>query len=74
MFYPRSHVIPKGRVSARHFNGMSSPGDAYSADPGDDVDLWVTTDLRKMIAIWLGLTRVAEMGGEFTLDDAPRMA
>jgi len=29
------------------------------ADPGFDIDLFVTTDLRTMTAIWMGLTTVA---------------
>ncbi|MGB3338177.1 MAG: helix-turn-helix domain-containing protein [Devosia sp.] len=32
--------------------------DVCSLDPGFDVDLYVTTDLRTMTAIWLGLTTV----------------
>jgi len=30
------------------------------ADPGFDVDLYVTTDLRTMTAIWMGVTTVAK--------------
>ncbi len=33
--------------------------DLCSVDPGFDVDLYVTTDLRTMTAIWMGLTTVA---------------
>ena len=29
-------------------------------DPGFDVDLYVTADLRTMVAIWVGLTTVQE--------------
>jgi DNA-binding HxlR family transcriptional regulator len=36
-------------------NGMV---DVCSIDPGYEVDLYVTTDLRTMTAIWLGLTTV----------------
>lgn len=32
--------------------------DVCSIDPGFDVDLYVTTDLRTMTAIWLGLTTI----------------
>ena len=32
------------------------------ADPGFDVDLFVTTDLRTMTAIWMGLTTVRDEG------------
>jgi DNA-binding HxlR family transcriptional regulator len=34
--------------------------DLCSVDPGFDVDLYVTTDLRTMTAIWMGLTTVRE--------------
>lgn len=37
------------------------------SDPGFDVDLYVSTDLRTMTAIWMGLTTVANEGGKFTL-------
>ena len=33
--------------------------DLCSVDPGFDVDLYVTTDLRTMTSIWMGLTTVA---------------
>jgi hypothetical protein len=32
--------------------------DLCSSDPGFDVDLYVSTDLRTMTAIWMGLTTV----------------
>jgi DNA-binding HxlR family transcriptional regulator len=34
--------------------------DLCSVDPGFDVDLYVSTDLRTMTAIWMGLARVRE--------------
>lgn len=34
--------------------------DLCSVDPGFDVDLYVTTDLRAMTEIWMGLTRLGE--------------
>ena len=34
--------------------------DVCVVDPGFDVDLYVTSDLRSMTAIWLGLTTVRE--------------
>ena len=34
--------------------------DVCVVDPGFDVDLYVTTDLRSMTAIWMGLTTVRE--------------
>ena len=33
--------------------------DVCSIDPGFDVDLYVTTDLRTMTAIWLGITTIS---------------
>lgn len=44
--------------------------DLCSVDPGFEVDLYVTTDLRTMTAIWMGLTTVAAAAGErkLTLD------
>lgn len=43
--------------------------DLCSVDPGFDVDLYVTVDLRTMTAIWMGLTNVREAadGGKLTL-------
>lgn len=43
--------------------------DLCSVDPGFDVDLYVTVDLRTMTAIWMGLTKVREAadGGKLTL-------
>jgi len=32
--------------------------DLCSVDPGFDVDLWVTTKLRPMTSIWMGLSTV----------------
>jgi DNA-binding HxlR family transcriptional regulator len=41
------------------------PVDLCSFDPGFDVDLYVSTDLRTMTAIWMGLTTVrASTGSE----------
>ena len=37
------------------------------SDPGFDVDLYVSTDLRTMTAIWMGLTTVAKEGAKVTL-------
>ena len=34
--------------------------DLCSVDPGFDVDLFVTVDLRTMTEIWMGLTKVGE--------------
>ena len=51
---------------------MIEPGeevDLCLIDPGFDVDLYVTTDLRTMTAIWMGLTTVrkAVADGSLTL-------
>ena len=37
------------------------------SDPGFDVDLYVSTDLHTMTAIWMGLTTVAKERGKVTL-------
>ena len=37
------------------------------SDPGFDVDLYVSTDLRTMTAIWMGLTTVAQESAKITL-------
>jgi DNA-binding HxlR family transcriptional regulator len=49
-------VEPKGDV------------DLCWSDPGFDIDLYVTTDLRTMTAIWMGLTTVARETNRMTLD------
>lgn len=48
--------------------------DLCSSDPGYDVDLWVTTDLRTMTAIWMGLTQVSDAGDLIQLDGDPVIA
>lgn len=48
--------------------------DLCSADPGYDVDLWVTTDLRTMTAIWMGLTRIEDSRDRVRLDGDPAIA
>lgn len=48
--------------------------DLCSADPGYDVDLWVTTDLRTMTAIWMGLARVEDVRDKISLDGDPAIA
>lgn len=40
------------------------------ADPGFDVDLFVTTDLRTMTAIWMGVTNVAAEVDKFEFSGA----
>jgi DNA-binding HxlR family transcriptional regulator len=36
------------------------------SDPGFDVDLYVSTDLRTMTSVWMGVTTVAKEAGRFT--------
>ncbi len=42
--------------------------------PGFDIDLYVTTDLRTMTAIWMGLTTVSGETDRIALDGDPRIA
>jgi DNA-binding HxlR family transcriptional regulator len=44
------------------------------SDPGFDVDLYVTTDLRTMTAIWMGLTTVAKERGKILLEGDKEIA
>lgn len=56
--------LPAGR---RQWWLLIEPGadvDLCSVDPGFDVDLYVTTDLRTMTAIWMGLTSVRSAKSE----------
>lgn len=48
--------------------------DLCSSDPGYAVDLWVTTDLRTMTAIWMGLSRIEDVRDRVQLDGDPAMA
>jgi DNA-binding HxlR family transcriptional regulator len=48
--------------------------DICSTDPGFDVDLWVTTDLRTMTAIWMGLNSVSDVSDKIQLDGDPAIA
>jgi DNA-binding HxlR family transcriptional regulator len=41
--------------------------DLCSSDPGFDVDLYVSTDLRTMTAIWMGVTTVEQAGEKVEL-------
>jgi hypothetical protein len=54
----RYPALPAAR---RSYWLIVEPGEAVdlcSVDPGFDVDLYVTTDLRSMTAIWMGLDTV----------------
>jgi DNA-binding HxlR family transcriptional regulator len=64
---PRRCVIrflyPELPAARRQWWLLIEPGagvDLCSVDPGFDVDLYVTTDLRTMTAIWMGLMTVSE--------------
>ena len=48
--------------------GASGEVDLCWSDPGFDVDLFVTTDLRTMTAIWMGLTTVQRSAGLIAFD------
>jgi DNA-binding HxlR family transcriptional regulator len=43
------------------------------SDPGFDIDLYVTTDLRTMTAIWMGLTTVAREAPRLSLEGDRQM-
>jgi DNA-binding HxlR family transcriptional regulator len=51
---------------------VEPPGDVDLcwSDPGFDVDLYVSTDLRTMTAIWMGLTTVEKEGEKVALTGA----
>jgi DNA-binding HxlR family transcriptional regulator len=68
---PRRSVIhflyPELPATRRQWWLLIEPGaevDLCSVDPGFDVDLYVTTDLRTMTAIWMGLTTVRKAMSE----------
>ena len=56
-------IYPEQPAKHGHYWLVVTPGagvDLCSIDPGFDVDLYVTTDLRTMTAIWMGLASVRE--------------
>jgi DNA-binding HxlR family transcriptional regulator len=56
-------LYPEQRQSLRRWWVIAVPDsevDVCVIDPGFDVDLYVTADLRTMVAIWVGLTTVQE--------------
>lgn len=60
-------------ASKRHWWLVIEPAgevDLCWSDPGFEVDLCVTTDLRTMTAIWMGLTTVAQAGARMRIDGA----
>lgn len=44
------------------------------SDPGFDVDLYVSSDLRTMTSIWMGLTTIAKESGNVALTGDPDLA
>ncbi len=48
--------------------------DLCSVNPGYEVDLWVTIDLRTMTAIWMGLTQVEDVRDRIQFDGDPAIA
>jgi DNA-binding HxlR family transcriptional regulator len=64
-------------LSKRHWWLVVEPScevDLCWSDPGFDVDLYVSTDLRTMTAIWMGVTTVAKEGANVTLTGARDVA
>ena len=60
-------IYPDLPAEARRWWLVVEPGeevDLCSVDPGFDVDLYVTADLRSMTAIWLGLDRISRARDE----------
>lgn len=55
---------------------VDPPGDVDLcwADPGFEVDLYVSTDLRTMTSIWMGVTTVAKEGAKVELTGARDVA
>ena len=72
------HFIYPEQPSARRYWWLVVEADAdvdlCSVDPGFDVDLYATVDLRTMTAIWMGLTTVpdAVAKGKLISDRRPR--
>lgn len=68
------HELP---VSKRHWWLVIEPRGAVDlcwSDPGFDVDLYVSTDLHTMTAIWMGLTTVEKEGKKVALTGARDIA
>ena len=64
-------------LSKRHWWLVVEPScevDLCWSDPGFDVDLYVSTDLRTMTAIWMGVTTVAKEAANVTLTGARDVA
>ena len=56
-------IYPEQSAGRRYWWLIVAPAaevDLCAVDPGFDVDLYVTTDLRTMTAIWMGLMSVRQ--------------
>ena len=72
-------IYPDQPAVRRHWWLVVDPEaevDLCSVDPGFEVDLYVTVDLRTMTAIWMGLTNVRESAasGKLVLSGDRRLA
>jgi DNA-binding HxlR family transcriptional regulator len=72
-------LYPELPSARRKYWLLVDPGggvDLCSVDPGFDVDLYVSTDLKTMTEIWLGMTTVrgAEAAGKMTLTGDAQLA
>jgi hypothetical protein len=62
-------LYPELPVSKRYYWLVVEPQgevDLCSVDPGFEVDLYVSSDLRTMTAIWMGLTTLEKERGKVT--------
>lgn len=71
-------IYPEQPEVHRKYWVIVEPGkevDVCSVDPGFDVDVYVTVDLRTMTAIWLGLETVSKArdDGRLTITGSPRL-
>lgn len=68
--------FPEIPATQSNFWLLVDPGggvDLCSTDPGLEVDLFVSTDLRTMTAIWMGLTTVRASRDRIEFDGSPRL-
>jgi len=72
-----SFLYPELAAGRRHWWLVVEPFgdvDLCSTDPGYDVDLWVTTNLRTMTEIWMGLAKVEQVRDKIQFEGDPAMA
>ena len=72
-------LYPEQTRDLRRWWLIAAPGsdvDVCIVDPGFDVDLYVTTDLRTMVAIWVGLMTVQDAiaAKKMTVTGDPKLA